>query len=121
MILVDFSGLAIATIVVNKVDDEDLLRHMILNSLRMYRNSYKDKFGELVLCCDGKNNWRRGYYPQYKANRKKKREADTFDWAKAFEILTPMGIPKALASLLRAMTQPSLLERMTTGFPSHWG
>lgn len=88
MILVDFSGLAIATIVVNKVDDEDLLRHMILNSLRMYRNSYKDKFGELVLCCDGKNNWRRGYYPQYKANRKKKREADTFDWAKAFEILT---------------------------------
>ncbi len=88
MILVDFSGLAIATIVVNKVDDEDLLRHMILNSLRMYRNSYKDKFGELVLCCDGKNNWRRGYYPQYKANRKKKREQDTFDWAKAFEILT---------------------------------
>jgi len=27
-----------------------------------------------------------------------------------------MGIPKALASLLRAMTQPSLLERITTGF-----
>lgn len=87
MILVDYSGLAIATIVVNKVDDEDLLRHMILNSLRQYRVKYGKEFGELVLCCDGKNNWRRGYYPQYKANRKKKREEDSFDWARAFEIM----------------------------------
>jgi len=87
MILVDYSGLAIATIVVNKVDDEDLLRHMILNSLRLYRNQYKEQFGELVLCCDGKNNWRRGYYPQYKANRKKKREEDSFDWERAFDIM----------------------------------
>ena len=73
MIIVDYSGLAIATIVVNKVDDEDLLRHMILNSLRQYRVKYKKDYGELVLAIDGKNNWRRGYYPQYKANRKKKR------------------------------------------------
>lgn len=87
MIIVDYSGLAIATIVVNKVDDENLLRHMILNSLRQYRVKYKKDFGELVLAIDGKNNWRRGYYPQYKANRKKKREADTFDWAKAFSIM----------------------------------
>lgn len=90
MILVDFSGLAIATIVVNKVDDENLLRHMVLNSLRMYRNTYKDKFGELVLCCDGKNNWRRSYYPQYKANRKKKREESDFDWNKAFSIMNDL-------------------------------
>lgn len=87
MIIVDYSGLAIATIVVNKVDDENLLRHMILNSLRQYRVKYKKDFGELVLAIDGKNNWRRGYYPQYKAHRKKKREADTFDWAKAFSIM----------------------------------
>ena len=87
MIIVDYSGLAIATIVVNKVDDENLLRHMILNSLRQYRVKYKKDFGELVLAIDGKNNWRRGHYPQYKANRKKKREEDTFDWAKAFSIM----------------------------------
>ncbi len=87
MIIVDYSGLAIATIVVNKVDDENLLRHMILNSLRQYRVKYKKDFGELILAIDGKNNWRRGYYPQYKANRKKKREEDTFDWAKAFSIM----------------------------------
>lgn len=87
MIIVDYSGLAIATIVVNKLDDENLLRHMILNSLRQYRTKYKKDFGELVLAIDGKNNWRRGYYPQYKANRKKKREEDSFDWEKAFQVM----------------------------------
>lgn len=87
MILVDFSGVAIATVAINKVNDENMLRHMILNSLRMYRTQYKKEFGELVLACDGKNNWRRGYYPQYKANRKKSREESGFDWAEAFRIV----------------------------------
>jgi len=32
-----------------------------------------------------------------------------------------MGKPKALASLLRAITQPSLLERIAMGFPSKDG
>ena len=87
MIIVDYSGLAIATIVVNKVDEEDLLKHMILNSLRQYRVKYKKDFGELVLAIDGKNNWRRGYFPQYKANRKKNREESDFDWERAFNIM----------------------------------
>lgn len=87
MILVDFSGVAIATVAINKVNDEDMLRHMIINSLRMYRTAYKKEFGEMVLACDGKNNWRRNYYPQYKANRKKSREDSGFDWAEAFRIV----------------------------------
>ena len=87
MIIVDYSGLAIATIVVNKVDEEDLLKHMILNSLRQHRVKYKKDFGELVLAIDGKNNWRRGYFPQYKANRKKNREESDFDWERAFDIM----------------------------------
>jgi len=87
MILVDFSGVAIATVAINKVNDENMLRHMIINSLRMYRTQYKKEFGELVLACDGKNNWRRNYYPQYKANRKKSREDSGFDWAEAFRIV----------------------------------
>ena len=87
MILVDFSGVAIATVAINKVNDENMLRHMIINSLRMYRTQYKKEFGELVLACDGKNNWRRNYYPQYKANRKKSREDSGFNWAEAFRIV----------------------------------
>lgn len=87
MILVDFSAIAVANIAVQKLNDEDMIRHMILNTLRMYRKKYKDKFGELVLACDGPNNWRKTVYPQYKANRKKGRDNSSFDWNAAFTIM----------------------------------
>ena len=87
MILVDFSAIAVANIAVQKLNDEDMIRHMILNTLRMYRKKYKDKFGELVLACDGPNNWRKTVYPQYKANRKKGRDNSSFDWNSAFTIM----------------------------------
>jgi hypothetical protein len=50
MILLDFSGVAIAPIVMGqaKYDDENLIRHMILNSIRMYRQKFKD-YGEMLL------------------------------------------------------------------------
>ena len=87
MILVDFSAIAVANIAVQKLNDEDMIRHMILNTLRMYRTKYKDKYGELVLACDGPNNWRKSVYPQYKANRRKGREESSFDWNAAFTIM----------------------------------
>ena len=87
MILVDFSAIAVANIAVQKLNDEDMIRHMILNTLRMYRSKYKDKYGELILACDGPNNWRKTFYPEYKANRRKGREESTFDWAAAFTIM----------------------------------
>ena len=86
MILVDFSGIAIATIAVNKVNDENMLRHMILNSLRMYNKKFKDKYGQMVLACDS-SSWRRDYFPQYKANRRSGRNESDFDWAEAFRIM----------------------------------
>jgi len=87
MILIDFSGIAIATIAVNKVNDEGMLRHMMLNSIRMYRTKFKKDYGEVVLAIDSGNNWRRNYFPQYKANRRKGREESDFDWGEAFRIL----------------------------------
>jgi hypothetical protein len=83
----DFSGIAIATIAVNKVNDENMLRHMILNSIRMYNKKFKQDYGQMILCCDGPNNWRKTYYPQYKANRKKSRDESGFDWQEAFRIM----------------------------------
>ena len=87
MILVDFSAIAVANIAVQKLNEEDMIRHMILNTLRMYRTKYKDKYGELVLACDGPNNWRKIVFPEYKANRRKGREESTFDWDAAFTIM----------------------------------
>jgi len=87
MIIIDYTGIAIATVAINKVNEEGMLRHMILNSIRQYRVKYGKEFGEVVLACDGKNNWRRGYFPQYKAKRKKNREESDFDWNEAFRII----------------------------------
>ena len=87
MILMDFSGIAVATIAVNKVNDENMLRHMMLNSVRMYNKKFRNQYGQMIICCDGANNWRRGYFPQYKANRRKSRDDSGFDWAEAFRIM----------------------------------
>tara|TARA_B100000965_G_C19592276_1_gene758500 strand:- start:492 stop:1352 length:861 start_codon:yes stop_codon:yes gene_type:complete len=87
MIIVDYSGIAIATIAINKENEEGMLRHMILNSLRMYNAKFRDEYGQMILACDGAKNWRKDYYPQYKANRRKNRDSSDFDWAEAFRIM----------------------------------
>ena len=87
MIIVDFSGICLSSIIVNKELNENLIRHMTLNTLRMYNQKFKKDYGEMVLACDGMNNWRRGYFPQYKGNRRKNREESDFDWNEAFRIM----------------------------------
>jgi len=88
MIIVDYSGIALASIIINKTNDESMIRHMILNSLRMYHKRYKGVYGEMVLAVDATNNWRKKVFPQYKASRKKNRQESTFDWNEAFRLLT---------------------------------
>jgi 5'-3' exonuclease len=67
--------------------DISMVRHMVLNSLRMYRTKYHKEYGELVLCCDGRHSWRREHFPQYKAARKTNRDADSRDWTQIFSCL----------------------------------
>lgn len=87
MIIVDYSGICLASIIVNKTLDEDMIRHMTLNSIRMYKQKFGEKYGDMVLACDGPGNWRRSAFPQYKANRKKGRSESNFDWNTAFTIM----------------------------------
>lgn len=67
---------------------EDLVRHMVLNSLRSYKTKFSKDFGELVLCYDDKHCWRKDYFPYYKQNRKKARSESSLDWNELFDILT---------------------------------
>jgi 5'-3' exonuclease, N-terminal resolvase-like domain/T4 RNase H, C terminal len=67
--------------------EEDLLRHMILNSIRSYNAKFKAEYGEMVIACDDRRSWRRGLFPYYKANRKKAREKSEIDWNSVFEVL----------------------------------
>lgn len=89
MILLDFSGIAIAPIVMGqaKYNDENLIRHMILNSIRMYRQKFKD-YGEMVIVADAGGNWRKEVYPEYKGKRKQNREESKIDWDVAFKNIT---------------------------------
>jgi len=93
MILVDMNQISVASVMMHlhmtkqTAPDEDMVRHMILNSLRMYRMRFCDEYGELVLCYDSKHYWRRDYYPEYKHSRKKGREKSTNDWDAIFEVL----------------------------------
>ena len=65
--------------------DVDFVRHSVLNSLRMYRASYFEEYGELVICCDAPNSWRKEYFPLYKAGRKTTRESSPLNWEQIFD------------------------------------
>jgi 5'-3' exonuclease len=67
--------------------EEDLLRHMILNSIRSYNMKFKDEYGEMIIACDDRNFWRRDIFPYYKANRKKSREKSELNWTQIFDSL----------------------------------
>ena len=87
MIIIDYNGIAIGNIVTQKLDiDENLIRHMILNSIRLYRKKYNAEFGEIVITADAGNNWRYKAFPNYKASRKKTRSDSKIDWNEVFRI-----------------------------------
>jgi len=87
MIIIDYNGIAIANIMVQKLAiDENVIRHMILNSIRMYRKRFGKEYGEVVLCSDAGGNWRKELFPQYKASRKKTRAKSSMDWQEVFRI-----------------------------------
>ena len=93
MIVVDYNQTAISNFMAEiggRTDVEintGLLRHMILNSLRGYKQKFGKIHGELVIACDSRNYWRREVFSLYKAGRKKAREESGFDWKLIFETL----------------------------------
>ena len=66
---------------------EDLVRHMVLNSLRGINKKFRKDYGELVIASDGKHSWRKQIFPNYKANRKKNREKSGHDWETIFDVI----------------------------------
>ena len=66
---------------------EDLVRHMVLNSLRGHNKKFRKEYGEMVIACDSKNVWRREVFPNYKAGRKANREKSDHDWNAIFSML----------------------------------
>ena len=67
--------------------EEGLVRHLVLNSLRLFKSKFSAEYGDLVICCDDRKYWRRDFFPYYKANRKKDRAASDLDWHMIFDTL----------------------------------
>ena len=93
MILVDMNQISLASVMMNlnitKRDSVEpgMVRHMILNSLRNYRQMFSEEYGEFIICYDSKHYWRRDVFPEYKAGRKKSRETSSHDWDDIFNFL----------------------------------
>jgi len=88
MILLDYSQIVIANVMMNKKSmSEDFVRHAILNTIRMYHHKFSDEYGDLVVCCDATNNWRKEVFKYYKAQRKTARDKSDFDWSELFRLL----------------------------------
>ena len=90
MLLIDANQIAITTLMAESkgkpIADIDLMRHMFLATIRNLRRKFKNS-GEVVLCWDAGNYWRKEIFPYYKAHRKKIREEADVDWNKIFENL----------------------------------
>ena len=95
MMVIDYNQVAIATFMgeIGHRGGSDievnvpLLRHMVLNVIRSYKNKFGEEFGEVVIACDNRHYWRRSIFPFYKAGRKKARSASELDWNAIFDAL----------------------------------
>jgi len=97
MILVDYSQVALAAILTfqrelkgTEAEVKNLIRHVTLSTLKSYKKKYGKEYGEMVICCDGRKYWRKEFFPNYKASRKKNREASDLDWKLIFDTLSEM-------------------------------
>lgn len=95
-VLVDYSQVSIAGILAFQNDlrtgsDEkivNLIRHVILNSLLSNKAKFGSKYGDLIICTDGRKYWRKDYFEFYKASRKKSREDSGLNWKLIFDTMS---------------------------------
>jgi len=94
MILVDLNQVLISNFMVQTrgapdvKPNKEMIRHMVVNSLRGFNVKFKNKYGKMILCADAGNPWRRDAFPNYKYSRRKGRDDSAFDWENIFNIIT---------------------------------
>jgi len=92
MIIIDYNAVSLAAMFsLREKPTENLLRHMILNSIRMHNVKYRNTHGRLVIACDH-GSWRRDMFTQYKASRATSRSESDLDWKFIFEVLSKVQV-----------------------------
>jgi 5'-3' exonuclease len=93
MILVDLNQVLISNLMAQtrgKSDikpNKEMVRYMVINSLRGLNLKFKNAWGEMVLCADAANPWRRDIYPNYKHARRQGRVDSATDWDNIFMVI----------------------------------
>lgn len=59
---------------------KDELLPMMLKEVLSIEDKFKFDWGKVVICCDGKGNWRYDFFKEYKQKRTENKENDERDW-----------------------------------------
>jgi 5'-3' exonuclease len=97
MILLDYNQVCLSAILpfskdLKKSEDEvrNLVRHIILSNILTYKKKYGSEYGNVIICCDGREYWRKEVFPYYKGSRKKSRDNSDLNWKLIFDVLSEM-------------------------------
>lgn len=101
MILIDFTQIVVGAACAlqkelkgaSRDGYEDIVRHVALSSLLSLKRQFGRKYGDLVLCTDGRHYWRTEYFPFYKWARHQHRAQDTvqpIDWSLMFDVVSQL-------------------------------
>lgn len=95
MILVDYSQVALATILTfqrelkgSESEVKNLIRHVVLSTIKSYKKKYGKEYGQIVIATDGRKYWRKEIFEHYKASRKKARDASDLNWKLIFDTMS---------------------------------
>ena len=95
MILIDLNQVLISNLMAQtrgkaeNIPNKEMIRHMVINSLRGFNLKFKSQYGDkIVLCADAGDPWRRDIFPNYKHARRKGRVDSATDWDKIFNVIT---------------------------------
>ena len=94
MILIDLNQVMISNLMaqnrgnLSELPSKDAVRHSILNTIRAFNVKFRDEYGEIILCSDAADPWRRDIFPNYKHQRRKGRVESQIDWDGLFKIMS---------------------------------
>ncbi len=94
MILVDLNQVMISNLMaqsrgdLSELPSKDAVRHSILNTIRAFNVKFREEYGEMILCADAADPWRRDIFPNYKHQRRKGRVESKIDWDGLFKIMS---------------------------------
>ena len=90
-ILIDMNQIAISHLMVrSKIENGihiESVRKSVIRVLARIHKKFRGEYGDMILCYDDKNYWRREIFPFYKQNRKQERENSKYDWSEVFSVL----------------------------------